>query len=112
MGRDLDTRFSQLLEAIAKHENTTVEMLGKAFASDEIENRRTFYPQLKQVLSRQELDIDEVKEVIKNCWAATARIEFIRFTRFTEKKEGNLQSRQFKHLLKTFHKTTPKRPPG
>jgi len=63
MGRDLDTRFSQLLEGIAKHENITVEMLGKTFASKEIENRRTFYPQLKQVLLQQELDIAEFKKI-------------------------------------------------
>jgi hypothetical protein len=82
MGRDLDTRFSHLLEAIAKHENTTVEMLGKTFASEEIENRRTFYPQLKRVLSRQEPDIDEFQKVIRNCWAAMTRYESIRFGRF------------------------------
>ncbi|MDK2989660.1 MAG: 5-methylcytosine-specific restriction enzyme [Methanoculleus sp.] len=100
MGRDLDTRFSQLLEAIAKHENTTVEMLGKTFASDEIANRRTFYPQLKQVLSGQELNLNEFKGVIKNCWAATAKIEFIRFTRFTEKGQPAIQAIQT--LIKDF----------
>ncbi|WP_155937433.1 AAA family ATPase, partial [Methanoculleus sp. MH98A] len=75
---------------------------GKTFASGEIENRRTFYPQLKQVLSRQELDIDEVKEIIKNCWAATARIEFIRFTRFTEKERGKLAVQTIQTLIEDF----------
>ena len=102
MGRDLDTRFSQLLEMIAEHENTTVEILGVTFASEEIENRRTFYPQLKQVLLRPELDIDEVKEVIKNCWAATAKIEFIRFKRFTEKEKGQRAIQAIQTLVENF----------
>ena len=102
MGWDLDTRFSQLLEMIAEHENTTVEILGATFASEEIENRRTFYTQLKQVNSRQELDIDEVKEVIKNCWAATAKIEFIRFKRFTEKEKGRRAIQTIQTLVENF----------
>lgn len=88
MGRDLDTRFSQLLEAIAEHENTTVEMLGDKFASKEIENRRTFYPQLKQVLLRQELDIAEFRKVIKNCWASGSRFDIIQFGRFIEEEKA------------------------
>lgn len=88
MGWDLDTRFSQLLEAIANHKNTTVEMLGKTFASDEIENRRTFYPQLKQVLLRPELDIAEFRKVTKDCWALGSRFDIIQFGRFIEKEKA------------------------
>lgn len=88
MGRDLDTRFSQLLEGIAKHENITVEMLGKTFASKEIENRRTFYPQLKQVLLQQELDIAEFKKIITNCWASGSRFDLIQFGRFTKEEDA------------------------
>jgi len=100
MGRDLDTRFSQLLEAIAKRENTTVEMLGKTFASDEMENRRTFYPQLKQVLLRQELDIEEFREVIKNCWAVRGKFEPIHFKKFTEDGKAAIQA--IRELSKDF----------
>jgi len=100
MGRDLDTRFLQLLEAIAKHENTTVEMLGKTFASKEIENRRTFYPQLKQVLSEQELNIAEFKKIITNCWASGSRFDIIQFGRFTKEEDAEV-------LIQTLIKDFP-----
>lgn len=100
MGRDLDTRFSQLLETIAKHENTTVEMLGKTFASNEIENRRTFYPQLKQVLSEQELNIAEFKKIITNCWASGSRFDIIQFGRFTKGEDAEV-------LIQTLIKDFP-----
>ncbi len=100
MGWDLDTRFSHLLGAIAKHENTTVEMLGKTFASGEIENRRTFYPQLKQVLSRQELDLNEFQEVIRHCWALGSRYDIIHFGEFIKEKDAAVLTIQT--LIKDF----------
>jgi GTPase subunit of restriction endonuclease len=93
-------RFSHLLEAIAKHENTTVEMLGKTLASGEIENRRTFYPQLKQVLSRQELDLNEFKGVIRNCWALGSRYDIIHFGEFIKEEDAAVLTIQT--LIKDF----------
>jgi len=100
MGQNLDKAFLQLLTRTAKNDNTTVEKIGTTFASREIENRTTFYPQLKQVLLRPELDIREFKEVINNCWAATARIESIRFSRFIEEEQVAILAIQT--LIKDF----------
>jgi len=100
MGRDLDTRFSHLLEAIAKRENVTVEMLGNTFASDEVENRKTFYPQLKQVLLGLELDITEFKKIITNCWASGGRFDLIQFGSFIKEEDAAVLTIQ--KLIKDF----------
>ena len=75
-------------------------MLGKTFASGEIENRRTFYPQLKQVLSRQELDLNEFQEVIRHCWALGSRYDIIHFEEFSKEKDAAVLTIQT--LIKDF----------
>lgn len=87
MGQDLENAVSRLFDTIARDQNTTVERLKTEFAREEIKNRREFYPRLGEVLSRPDLDVAELKDVIQRCWAVGG-YDQIYFNEFVKEKKA------------------------
>lgn len=83
MSQELESTIHRLLNAIAKTQGTTFDRLKTEFAREEIENRREYYPQLKEILSRPDLDVAGFKNIIQRCWAVGGydRLYFNEFTK-------------------------------
>lgn len=92
MNETLDRRLKDWLQKTAKRWNMTINEAARRMAWFEIDNRESWYPEVRIALSRRPLDFARFVSAAHETWALGHKIGAIRFNQFVEKQTGAQQA--------------------
>ncbi|MEI6294033.1 MAG: hypothetical protein WCP36_10135, partial [Methanomicrobiales archaeon] len=82
MDQKINDKFSQWLDETTDSWKTPKEQRFQNLAWNEIDNRITFYPSVRESLNAGQFNLERFAKIIEKCWALGSRYQHIRFRRF------------------------------